>query len=186
MKSGQREITEAAASRDTLRIEVARLCPRVAPEVLDDFFDQLDEDYFALFSAAQIADHVRLVPVIDDKHPLQVRVTPRDDASADILLVGYDLVGEFALITGAMSACGLNIREGQVFSYKRGPERLTPWGGHTPRRLDRGPVYRRLRSRTAIRQRRPGGLQGLPDDADPVAAAGRTAAGARHPELPAH
>ena len=131
MKSGQPEIPAALTDRDDLRSEVARRCPQVAPEVLDDFFDQLDEDYFALFSAAQVADHVRLVPSIDDKHPLQVRVTPHDDASADILLVGYDLVGEFALITGAMSACGLNIREGQVFSYKRGPERLTPWGGHT-------------------------------------------------------
>ena len=131
MKSGQPEIPAASTDRDDLRSEVARLCPQVAPEVLDDFFDQLDDDYFALFSAAQVADHVRLVPSIDDKHPLQVRVTPRGNESADILLVGYDLVGEFALITGAMSACGLNIREGQVFSYKRGPERLTPWGGHT-------------------------------------------------------
>ena len=131
MKSGQPEIPAASTDRDDLRSEVARRCPQVAPEVLDDFFDQLDDDYFALFSAAQVADHVRLVPSIDDNHPLQVRVTPHDNASADILLVGYDLVGEFALITGAMSACGLNIREGQVFSYKRGPERLTPWGGHT-------------------------------------------------------
>ena len=131
MKSAQPEKTAAATNRAALRSEVARRCPRVAPEVLDDFFDQLDEDYFALFTAEQIAAHVRLVPAIDDQHPLQVRVTPRGAASAGILLVGYDLVGEFALITGAMTACGLNIREGQVFSYKRGPERLTPWGGHT-------------------------------------------------------
>jgi len=131
MNSGPADTPAAATDRDALRNDVARRCPQVAPEVLDDFFEQLDEEYFALFSAAQIADHVRLVPSIDDKHPLQVRVTPRDAASADILLVGYDLVGEFALITGAMSACGLNIRGGQVFSYKRGPERLTPWGGHT-------------------------------------------------------
>ena len=122
----------AATSRDALRDEVARRCPQVAAGVLDDFFEQLDAEYFTLFSAEQIADHVGLVPAIDDAHPLQVRVTPRSAGSADILLVGYDLVGEFALITGAMTACGLNIREGQVFSYKRGPERLTAWGGHTP------------------------------------------------------
>ena len=115
----------------SLRTEVSRRCPQVAPEVLDDFFEQLDDDYFTLFTAAQIAAHVQLVAAIDDEHPLHVRVVPRSAGSADILLVGYDLVGEFALITGAMTACGLNIREGQVFSYKRGPERLTPWGGHT-------------------------------------------------------
>lgn len=119
------------AGRQTLRTEVARRCPQVAPEVLDDFFEQLDDDYFTLFTAAQVAAHVQLVAAIDDQHPLHVRVVPRSAVSAEILLVGYDLLGEFALITGAMAACGLNIREGQVFSYKRGPERLTPWGGHT-------------------------------------------------------
>ena len=117
--------------RQSLYAEVGRHCPQVASEVLDDFFEQLDDDYFTLFTAAQIADHVQLVAAIDDHHPLRVRVTPRGAASAEILVVGYDLVGAFALITGAMAACGLNIREGQVFSYKRGPERLTPWGGHT-------------------------------------------------------
>ena len=121
----------AGMGRQSLRTEVARRCPQVAPEVLDDFFEQLDGDYFALFTAAQIAAHVQLVAAIDDQHPLRVRVVPRSAASAEILLVGYDLLGEFALITGAMAACGLNICEGQVFSYKRGPERLTPWGGHT-------------------------------------------------------
>ena len=131
MKTEQPGKRAAVLNREALRSEVARRCPRVAAEVLDDFFDQLGDDYFALFSAAQIADHVRLVSTIDDQHPLHVRVTPRSTASADILLVGYDLVGEFALITGAMTACGLNIREGQVFSYRRGPERLTPWGGRT-------------------------------------------------------
>ena len=122
----------AATDREALRSEVARRCPQVDAEVLDDFFDQLDAEYFALFGAEQIAGHVRLVPRLDDRQPLQVRVTPRGAASADVLLVGYDVAGEFALITGAMAACGLNIREGQVFSYRRGPERRTPWGGHTP------------------------------------------------------
>ncbi len=119
------------AGRESLRVEVAHRCPQVAPDMLDDFFGQLDDDYFTLFTAAQIAAHLQLVAAIDDHHPLQVRVVPRSVGSAEILLVGYDLPGAFALITGTMAACGLNIRAGQVFSYKRGPERLTPWGGHT-------------------------------------------------------
>lgn len=119
------------AGRQPLRAEVARRCPRVASEVLDDFFEQLDDDYFVLFTAAQVAAHVQLVAAIDDDHPLRVRVVPRSADSADILMVGYDLLGAFALITGAMAVCGLDIRAGQVFSYKRGPERLTPWGDRT-------------------------------------------------------
>jgi glutamate-ammonia-ligase adenylyltransferase len=48
----------------------------------------------------------------------------------EMLLAGYDLFGEFSIITGLMAAYGLNIREGQVFSYQSGPGHTTPWG-HT-------------------------------------------------------
>ncbi|MDE0207718.1 MAG: hypothetical protein OXP66_17015, partial [Candidatus Tectomicrobia bacterium] len=68
MTTGKPEEPAAATNRDALRSEVARRCPRVDAEVLDDFFDQLDEEYFALFSAEQIAGHLRLVPAIDDRH----------------------------------------------------------------------------------------------------------------------
>src|SRR5262249_1599392 len=43
-------------------------------------------------------------------------------------MAAYDLFGEFSIITGLMTAYGLNIRDGQVFSYHRGPGRVTPWG----------------------------------------------------------
>jgi glutamate-ammonia-ligase adenylyltransferase len=96
--------------------------------VLDELFAQLDDDYFALFTAPQIAAHVLLLAAVDESHPVQVRVVPRSASSADILLAAYDYFGEFSLITGLMAAYGLNIREGQVFSYQRGPGRTSPWG----------------------------------------------------------
>jgi glutamate-ammonia-ligase adenylyltransferase len=102
----------------------------VAAAVIETLFTQLDADYFQLFSASQIATHVTLVAAVSDQHPVQVRIIPLSATRATVLLAGYDLFGEFSIITGLMAAFDLNILEGQVFSYQRGPGRITPWG-HT-------------------------------------------------------
>ena len=65
---------------------------------------------------------------MDNQHPVQIRVASRRAHRAEILVAAYDLFGEFSIITGLMTAYGLNIRDGQVFSYHRGPGRATPWG----------------------------------------------------------
>jgi len=111
-----------------LRQEVAQRCPDVPPRVLDEVFAQLDDDYFRVFTAAQIATHVLLLAAVDDQHPVQIRVVSRRANRVEILVAAYDLFGEFSIITGLMTAYGLNIRDGQVFSYHRGPGRSTPWG----------------------------------------------------------
>lgn len=122
-----RRETAPLPSRQALRQEVAHRCPDVPPQVIDELFAQLDDDYFTLFTAPQIAAHVLLLAAVDEQHPVQVRVVPRSATSADILLAAYDYFGEFSLITGLMAAYGLNIREGQVFSYHRGPGGTAPW-----------------------------------------------------------
>lgn len=114
--------------RQVLRQEVAQRCPDVPPQVLDEVFAQLDDDYFRVFTVAQIATHVLLLAAVDDQHPVQIRVVSRHAHRAEILVAAYDLFGEFSIITGLMTAYGLNIRDGQVFSYHRGPGRATPWG----------------------------------------------------------
>ena len=114
--------------RQMLRQEVAQRCPDVPPRVLDEVFAQLDDDYFRVFTAAQIATHVLLLAAVDEQHPVQIRVVSRRANRVEILVAAYDLFGEFSIITGLMTAYGLNIRDGQVFSYHRGPGRATPWG----------------------------------------------------------
>ena len=98
--------------------------------MIEALFARLDADYFQIFTAPQIAAHVLLLAAVDDQHPVQVRVIPRSASSAEVLLAAYDLFGEFSIITGLMAAYGLNIAEGQVFSYQRRPGRITPLG-HT-------------------------------------------------------
>src|SRR5262249_36510535 len=111
-----------------LHQEVAQRCPDVPPQVIDELFTQLDAAYFVCFPVSEIAVHVQLLAAVDAQHPVQVRVVPQSARSAELLLAAYDLFGEFSIITGLMAAYGLNIREGQVFSYHRGPGRTTPWG----------------------------------------------------------
>src|SRR5713101_5307193 len=114
--------------RQMLRQEVAQRCPAVPPQVLDEVFAQLDDDYFRVFTAAQIATHVLLLAAVDEQHPVQIRVVSHRAHRAEILVAAYDLFGEFSIITGLMTAYSLNIRDGQVFSYHRGPGRATLWG----------------------------------------------------------
>jgi UTP:GlnB (protein PII) uridylyltransferase len=81
-----------------LRQEVAQRCPDVPPQVLDEVFAQLDDDYFRVFTAAQIATHVLLLAAVDDQHPVQLRVVSRRAHRAEILVAAYDLFGEFSII----------------------------------------------------------------------------------------
>ena len=63
--------------RQMLRQEVAQRCPDVPPQVLDEVFAQLDDDYFRVFTAAEIATHVLLLAAVDEQHPVQLRVVSR-------------------------------------------------------------------------------------------------------------
>lgn len=121
-------LTPPTAPDARLQQEVLRRCPHAAPQVVQALFAQMDADYFRLFTAPQIAAHVTLLAAVDDAHPVQVCIVPRSPQSAEILLTAYDLFGEFSIITGVMATYGLNIVEGQIFSYQRGPGRTTPWG----------------------------------------------------------
>jgi glutamate-ammonia-ligase adenylyltransferase len=114
----------------TLRQDVARQCPDVDPQVIDYLFAQLDVDYFRVFSVAQIATHVRLLDTVDHEHPVRVHWQSLPEARLELLIVAFDYFGEFSIMTGLLAAHGLNIRAGQVFSYRSGPGRTTPWG-HT-------------------------------------------------------
>ena len=114
--------------RQRLRQEVAQRCPDVPPQVLNELFAQLDDEYFRVFTGAEIAAHVLLLAAVDEQQPVQIRVLPRTTSRVEIVVAAYDCFGAFAIITGLMAAYGLNIRDGQVFSYQRGPWRVTPWG----------------------------------------------------------
>ena len=98
---------------------IESLCPEVGKEVIQDFFARMDEDYFATFSPEEISAHIRMSCALDLEHPAQCRVTPRREGEFDIIIVGFDYLSEFSIFCGLLSAFGLDIRAGNIYSFAR-------------------------------------------------------------------
>jgi [glutamine synthetase] adenylyltransferase / [glutamine synthetase]-adenylyl-L-tyrosine phosphorylase len=96
---------------------IESLCPEVSEEIIQDFFARMDEDYFATFSPEEISTHIRMSCALDPEHPAQCRITQRDEDEFDIIIVGLDYLSEFSIFCGLMSAFGLDIRAGKIYSF---------------------------------------------------------------------
>ncbi len=98
------------------------LCPGIDKEVIQDFFARMDEDYFSTFSPQEISAHIALSSTLDPGHRVRVRVTPGPSGAGgefDIVIVGFDYLSEFSIFCGLLSAFGLDIREGDIYSFAR-------------------------------------------------------------------
>src|SRR5688572_3073712 len=101
------------------RQAIESLCQGVSKEVIQAFFDRMDEDYFATFSAEEISTHIKMSCALDAERPAQCLVTPREPDERrepgeldefDIAIVGFDYLSEFSILCGLLSAFGLDIR----------------------------------------------------------------------------
>jgi glutamate-ammonia-ligase adenylyltransferase len=108
---------------EELRRQIKSLCSEVDGRVVDDFFTRMDEDYFATFLPEDIATHIRMSVALDSRHRVHVRVTPQRGSSGEfeIIIVGFDYLSEFAIFCGLLSAFGLDIRAGNIYSFARSP-----------------------------------------------------------------
>jgi glutamate-ammonia-ligase adenylyltransferase len=106
---------------ENIRHEIQALCPDVQARVIDDFFTRMDEDYFTTFAPEDIATHIRMSLALDAKNRVHVRVTPRGSGEVEfeIVIVGFDYLSEFATFCGLLSAFGLDIRAGNIYSFAR-------------------------------------------------------------------
>ena len=100
---------------------IEALCPGVDKEVIQDFFARMDDDYFSTFSPQEISAHIALSCRLDPEHRVRVRVTPVPSGTGefDIVIVGFDYLSEFSIFCGLLSAFGLDIREGDIYSFAR-------------------------------------------------------------------
>ncbi|HKX28857.1 MAG TPA: hypothetical protein VJ302_14260 [Blastocatellia bacterium] len=110
---------------------IAALCPEVEPEFLGDFTARMDDDYFGVFSPEEICAHLRMARDLDLEHPVQSRITPLASGQFDIIIVGFDYLSEFSIFCGLLSAFGLDIYAGRIYSSTRrteasGPPRRSP------------------------------------------------------------
>lgn len=122
--------------RAPLLTTVRSLCPDVAPDVLDDFFARMDPEYFRRFEPPAIAGHVQLAARVTPEHPCEIAFLEQPDKRFEITIVAYDYFSEFATICGLLSAFGLNIEEGHIYTFAEptsSPSTRANWAGYGPR-----------------------------------------------------
>ncbi len=127
--------------RTFLLDSVRPLCSNVAEDILQDFFSRMDPEYFQRFEPVTIAEHVRLAAQLDSDHPCKITYSEQHDTRFEITIVAYDYFAEFATICGLLSAFGLNIEEGDIYTFSEQvapPPSRTSWTGYGPRVRARG------------------------------------------------
>jgi glutamate-ammonia-ligase adenylyltransferase len=106
----------ANADRARILAVLTPLCQDVETDILQDFVSRMDQDYFSAFPSTLLADHIALAALLTPEHPSEVRFTKLDGGRWTITIVAYDYFSEFATICGLLSAFGLNIEEGRIFT----------------------------------------------------------------------
>ncbi len=112
------------------------LCQDVPADILQDFVTRMDQEYFRRFEPRTIAGHVRCAARLTPDRPCEVAFEERRDQRFEVTIVAYDYFSEFATICGLLSAFGLNIEEGHIYTFAERaasqPAR-TSWTGYEPR-----------------------------------------------------
>jgi [glutamine synthetase] adenylyltransferase / [glutamine synthetase]-adenylyl-L-tyrosine phosphorylase len=96
--------------------------------------ERMDPSYEATFSRQDIARHAQLAGRLDRDHLVQVDAAALEDGRWRVSIVAYDYPGELSLICGLMFVFGLDIHDGNVFTYE--PETAPGSDGRsTPRKI---------------------------------------------------
>ncbi len=98
---------------------IESLCPEVGKEIIQDFFARMDGDYFATFPPEEVSTHIKMSCALDRERPVECRVTRRGPDEFDVVIVGFDYLSEFSIFCGLLSAFGLDIRAGNIYSFAR-------------------------------------------------------------------
>jgi len=124
-------MTDGLGSRESIIKTLVSLCPDVDNEVLQDFVSRMDPEYFERFQPDAIAHHIQLANRLTPDHPCELSVLDKREGRSEISIVAYDYFSEFAAICGVLSAFGLNIEEGRIYTFmgatpSRSPRREAP------------------------------------------------------------
>ncbi|MFQ5991490.1 MAG: hypothetical protein ACE5NA_03535 [Nitrospiraceae bacterium] len=121
MVEGERSRASSPASGRTVNpneliSSLHALSPDTEEEIIRDVIVRMDPEYLDRFPPQEIAHHLQLVTRLTSEDPCQVSITERGDGVLEIIVVAYDYFSEFAAISGLLSAFGLDIREGCVYT----------------------------------------------------------------------
>lgn len=87
------------------------------PEV-QTHIDRMDPSYETMFSRADIRRHARMAQELDEATLAKVDAVKLEDDAWRVTIVASDFPGELSLICGLMFVHGLNIEDGDVYTYE--------------------------------------------------------------------
>jgi glutamate-ammonia-ligase adenylyltransferase len=128
---------ERPSSQDLIAT-LAPLCQDIEAEVVRDFLSRMDPEYFSRFHVDNIARHIHLIAALTLDHPCELSIRPGEGDRFEITVVAYDYFSEFATICGLLSAFGLNIEEGRIYTFAEAAPSAkkptsTPWPTRRPK-----------------------------------------------------
>ncbi|MEO6097082.1 MAG: hypothetical protein ABIW76_15945 [Fibrobacteria bacterium] len=86
-----------------------------------DHVRRLDADYFNEFTIAEIESHLRRIASLTRAKPFSFEFSKLDDSAWGMTIIGEDLPGFFAALTGLLASYDFDIRLGKVFTYGTDP-----------------------------------------------------------------
>jgi glutamate-ammonia-ligase adenylyltransferase len=110
-------MTVGSGPREAISKALTSLCPDVEDDVLRDFVSRMDPEYFERFHLDAVARHIKLASRLTPDHPCELSMLDKGQGQWEISVVAYDYFSEFAAICGALSAFGLNIEEGRIYTF---------------------------------------------------------------------
>ena len=110
-------MTDGLGSRESIIKTLVSLCPDVDDEIVQDFVSRMDPEYFERFPPDTIAHHIQLASRLTPDHPCELSILDKQAGQSEISIVAYDYFSEFSAICGVLSAFGLNIEEGRIYTF---------------------------------------------------------------------
>ncbi|MBH0198549.1 MAG: hypothetical protein HP497_03900 [Nitrospira sp.] len=127
---------------------ITPLCQDVSADIVHDFLSRMDPEYFLRVEPTLVAEHIHLAARLTLDNLCELAIAEQSGGHFDLTIVAYDYFAEFATICGLLSAFGLNIDEGQIYTFT---DAASPSAGKTPRGgLRRRPTERAGLSRKKI------------------------------------
>jgi [glutamine synthetase] adenylyltransferase / [glutamine synthetase]-adenylyl-L-tyrosine phosphorylase len=131
-------MTDGRLTSHNMIEQLVPLCRDINDEVVRDFVSRMDPEYFTQVDVETIAQHLRLIAALTLDHPCELSIRPRAGGRFDITVVAYDYFSEFATICGLLSAFGLNIEEGRIYTFAEAASvakkpTSTPWPTRRPK-----------------------------------------------------
>lgn len=101
--------------------ELLALCPDIPEDFLTQYFAGLPDAYFDHFSRSDIRTHLLGLASLDIKNPIEIIVHSSSATLSGRItctILAFDHQSAFALIAGVLSASGMDIKSGRIFTYR--------------------------------------------------------------------